>query len=260
MLIHFSKMQAQGNDFVILNLMDHELDGLDYPRLAAEICRAHFGVGADGLVLISPSLKADARMIIYNSDGSLAEICGSALRCVSQILMQRLKRDKVLIWTDAGLKSATRKGEEITVNLGTARILDRDLTVEGFTGDLVNIGNPHFVIFLPDLKDDPHLRYGPILERHLAFPASVNVHFAQVKDPGLIRMKIWENAVGATLACGTGAAATVFSGIRRGLLSPNVRVQVPGGEIGIRYTKDEDSLLLSGPVTEVFCGSYPWKI
>jgi len=259
MLIPFTKMQAQGNDFVILNYLEGDLPELDCTSLAATICDRHFGVGADGLVLILPGPEADAKMLIYNSDGSRAQMCGSALRCVSALLFKAGGKTELKISTDSGLKSAHMQAEEITVNLGAAAIIDPDITVEGFKGDLVDIGNPHFVVFLDDLEADPHLQYGARLEHHSAFATPVNVQFAQVLSPSLIRLKIWEHACGATLACGTGAASTVYAGIKKGILQDQVRVLLPGGSIRIIHEHDDNSLLLMGSVSEVFTGSFLWK-
>ncbi|MDI3504621.1 MAG: diaminopimelate epimerase [Candidatus Cloacimonadota bacterium] len=259
MLISFTKMQAQGNDFVILNYLDQAIPELDFAALAAAICKRNFGVGADGLVLIKPSLEADARMIIYNSDGSRAEMCGSALRCVSAMLGKRLDKQKLTIFTDAGLKSAVLQDENITVNLGAAQMLRSDYTVAGWQGDLIDIGNPHFVVFVDDLNSDPHLQYGAILEHHPAFATPVNVHFAKVLSPTKLQLKIWEHACGATLACGTGAAATVFAGIHKNLLSDSVDILLPGGQLHIAQDSRDGSMLLTGPVSESFTGIYKWK-
>ena len=260
MLIAFEKMQAQGNDFVILDFLAQDLPAYDYPALASAICDRHFGVGADGLVILSASDTAAARMVIYNSDGSRAEMCGSALRCVSSLLMDISAIAEPLILTDSGLKQARREGEDIIVNMGTARMLKQDFPANGFVGDLVDIGNPHYVVFCDDISEDPHLKYGAILEHHRAFPAAVNVHFVQVFSKRKMQMKIWEHACGATLACGTGASSAVYSGIRKGLLEHEVTVEVPGGTLKIIYVKETDSLLLSGPVSHVFSGDYVWKI
>lgn len=260
MLIAFQKMQAQGNDFVILDYVDHGLPGYDFPALASSICDRHFGVGADGLVTLEAVDTADARMVIYNSDGTRAGMCGSALRCVSKLLMEKLAQAEVLILTDSGLKQARRKADDIIVNLGSARIIKADFPADDFTGDLVDIGNPHYVVFCEDISDDPHLKFGARLEHHPAFPAPVNVHFVQVQSRQSIQMKIWEHACGATLACGTGAASSVYSGIRKALLDHEVAVEVPGGMLKIIYQKETDTMLLSGPVNHVFSGNYTWKI
>lgn len=260
MLIPFTKMHAQGNDFVFIDLLAEPLDLVNPEELARKICDRHFGVGADGLVLIEPTSEADARMIIFNSDGSRAEMCGSALRSVASLLFRRIKNDMLLLQTDSGLKTARVEGEDIAVNLGKAIIIHKDLKVESFIGDLVDIGNPHFIIFCADLEDDPHLRYGAMIEHHPSFAASVNVHFVEILDRQNIRMKIWENAVGATLACGTGAASSVFAGIQKDLLDAVVKVELPGGCVSIRYEQSSGDLYLIGAVSEVFTGIYQWKI
>lgn len=254
-------MQAQGNDFVILNALQHPLADLDFEALAQSMCRRRFSIGADGLVLLMPTPEADAQMIIYNNDGSRAEMCGSALRCVAQLSSLHYDKYRLQILTDSGIKSAEILPQDgiVRVNLGRARILKAAYTVESFIGDLVDIGNPHYVLWRDDLRDDPQLKYGSHLEHHPAFETPVNVHFARVLSPTQIEMKIWEHACGATLACGTGAACTVSSGIHRGLLEHDVKVLVPGGELGISYVAESGDLLLSGTVSTAFTGIFTWK-
>lgn len=261
MLIPFIKMQAQGNDFVILDAFSSQLPELPFAELARRICLRHYSVGADGLVILDRSEEADAQMIIYNSDGSRAEMCGSALRCVSKLVSEHLSKTSLKIKTDSGIKAASIKLLEgiIQVNLGSAKLLKQDLEVSPLCGDLLDIGNPHFVVWMEDLEANPQLQYGAYLEHHSAFKAPVNAHFARVISDREIEMKIWEHACGATLACGTGAACTVYSGIRKGLLEDEVLVRVPGGEIGISYQRETDDLLLSGSVSEAFTGVYEWK-
>lgn len=259
MLIAFLKMQAQGNDFVILDFLGQEIPSYDFPALASSICDRHFGVGADGLVTIQASVAADARMVIYNSDGSRAEMCGSALRCVAGLLMDKHAVAEPRIFTDSGLKQAHREADNIIVNLGTAKILEADFPAGNFVGDLVDIGNPHYVVFCDEISEDPHLKYGAALEHHPAFPASVNVHFVQVQGRDKMQMKIWEHACGPTLACGTGAASAVYSGIRKELLDNEVTVGVPGGVLKIIYQQESNTLQLCGPVSQVFSGNYTWK-
>ncbi|MCB5260467.1 MAG: diaminopimelate epimerase [Candidatus Cloacimonetes bacterium] len=258
MLIPFIKMQAQGNDFVILDTFEQQIDAIDYASLAVAVCDRHFGVGADGLVIVGASMQADARMTIYNNDGSLAEMCGSALRCVAQLLMDKLKKSSVMVQTDSGIKEAWREAKTIHVNLGVAQMIQSSMLVESFCGDLVDIGNPHFVVFTDTIQDNPHLQYGAILEHHQAFPKPVNVHFVKIHDRSNLEMKIWEHACGATLACGTGAASSVFAGIMHDLLERKVSVKVPGGKLTIEMCTD-DSLLLAGSVEESFRGIYLWK-
>lgn len=259
MLIPFKKMNAQGNDFVILDHFANQALDVDFPRLAQDICDRHFGVGADGLVILEPCADGDARMIIFNNDGTRAEMCGSALRCVSFMMMQKTHKDQVDIVTDSGLKQAKREGDFITVNLGKPELIRQKMHVDEFCGDLVDIGNPHYIVFQEDISRDPHLEHGAKLEHHPAFSRPVNVHFVQILERDIINLKIWEHACGATLACGTGAASAVFAGIQRGCLASKVAVNVPGGKIIIQATETGEMLLI-GTVSESFQGCYPWKI
>lgn len=262
MLIPFIKMQAQGNDFVILNGFESPVPSLAMCHLAEKLCSRHFGVGADGLVILEPGEGADAQMTIYNSDGSRAAMCGSALRCVSILTSQATGRKSLTINTDSGLKRATCDPEtqHVSVNLGTPRILTETMCVAGFCGDLVDVGNLHYVVYRDHLDDDPHLKHGSMLEHHKDFPTTVNVHFVRRMAAQEIQMKIWENACGATLACGTGAVASVCSGIRQGLLSSPVVVNMPGGRVEIEVLEGTGAYLLSGIVDIVFSGVYKWKI
>lgn len=252
-------MHAQGNDFVILDAFAYPLPELDYPTLARRICRLHTGIGADGLVLLFPCPEADARMVIYNSDGSRAEMCGSALRCVSGLMQQKLHIDSLTVLTDAGVKHANISPVDglIAVNLGVPRILQKNYPALGFNGDLIDVGNLHYVVWRDNLTDDPHLLYGSALEHYSGFPQPVNAHFAKLISPHEIEIKIWEHACGATLACGTGATSCVFSGISSGILLSPVKVIMPGGSVEI--TSEDATYILSGDVTLAFSGEYLWK-
>ena len=263
MQIEFLKMQAQGNDFIILEGLTEASRELDFPALARAICERRFGFGADGLVLILPSEEARARMVIYNSDGSRAEMCGSALRCLTRHLYDPQLSASFRIITDSGIKEVELLEESGAlvpkVNLGKPVIQKLNMQVDQFTGSLVNIGNPHFIVFRDDLEDKPHLLWGSFLEHHTAFENSVNVHFAKVISPNQIEMKIWENAVGETYACGTGAASTVCAGRALGLLEDRVSVQMPGGKVQISCDSNGDYHLI-GPVSFTGKGLYQWKV
>lgn len=262
MLIPFLKMHAQGNDFVILDYFAPEsfaLAKLDFSSVAEELCKPHFGIGADGLVLLMPNESCDAQMFIHNADGSTAEMCGSALRCVTWILHQKTGKKEFRVQTEAGLKTCyVNEDNTITVNLGMPSMLKSAYQVMDFTGDLVEIGNQHFIVWVNSLKDDPHLQYGSAIEHHKGFAQTVNVHFAVLLNRTAVAIKIWEKGCGATLACGTGASATVFSGIAKGLLDNEVEVLMPGGIVKINAS--ESGYLLSGEVCESFQGVYNWKI
>ncbi len=255
-------MQAQGNDFVILDGFEHNaasLKRLDLPELARQVCQRRKEIGADGLVLIEPCRTGDGQMTIYNADGSRAEMCGSALRCVASLLRIKKNRTDLSIITDSGKKFALiLPGEIISVNLGVPKVMQENLQVEGFSGDLVNIGNLHYIVWQDSLEDDPHQKYGSILELHSAFPRPVNVHFARVLSPREIEIKIWERGSGATLACGTGASCCVASGIARKLLEDKVEVQMPGGSVSIKA--GALGYHLAGEVGKPFEGQYTWKI
>ncbi|PKN72778.1 MAG: diaminopimelate epimerase [Candidatus Cloacimonetes bacterium HGW-Cloacimonetes-3] len=259
MLIPFIKMHAQGNDFVILDAFFFPLPELDYPTLARRICRLHTGIGADGLVIISPCTEADARMVIYNADGSRAEMCGSALRCISELMHKKLQTDKLTVLTDSGVKSVNISSQDalIAVNLGVPHMLRKNYPALGFVGDLIDVGNLHYVVWKDELADNPHLLYGSALELYSGFPRPVNAHFAKVISPHEIEIKIWEHACGATLACGTGAASCVFSGVNNGILLSPVKVNMPGGSVEIIL--DQAAYVLSGEVTIAFSGEYHWK-
>ncbi|MDP2172585.1 MAG: diaminopimelate epimerase [Candidatus Cloacimonadaceae bacterium] len=259
MQIPFIKMQAQGNDFVILNLLGHQEADFDAARLAKDICDRRFGVGADGLVLLLDSEIAAAKMQIFNSDGSRALMCGSALRCISRLLKELSGITEAEIATDAGIRPILIENNTVQVSLGKPFIVSPMIVVEGINGCLVNVGNHHFVCFDLPLEDDPHLHYGPVFERHPDLPSAVNTHFVRVISSEEIEIKIWERGVGATFACGTGAAACVLCGMEKGILKKRVTVNMPGGAVSIQYLESGECVL-GGEVSETFSGAYQWKI
>ncbi|MDZ4182183.1 MAG: diaminopimelate epimerase [Candidatus Cloacimonadaceae bacterium] len=258
MRIPFVKMNAQGNDFAILDIRGESEVRFDPILLAKDICDRRFGVGADGLVLLTDSAIAAARMLIYNADGSRAIMCGSALRCISSLLHKQEGITEALIETDAGIRRINISGENIKVSLGTPRLVFANVVVEELSGCLVDVGNYHFVCYGQSLEDEPHLRYGPVFEHHPDLPGAVNSHFVRVISPQEISIKIWEHGVGATIACGTGAAACVLCGRNMGILSDSVIVNMPGGAVNIAYQPDGECIL-SGTVSEAFSGEYLWK-
>lgn len=257
MLIPFIKMHAQGNDFVILDYFNHSHEQMDYPALASFVCKAHTGIGADGLVLLMPCDTADARMVIYNADGSLAQMCGSALRCVSRLMAVKLNKAKLVLQTESGLRYATVSGDEIAVDMGNPKLCEQEHEALGFVGNLVDVGNLHYVIWQDDLNGQPHITHGASLEQHYSFPHAVNVHFVKLVKPNEIQMLIWERGSGATLACGTGATACVFSGINNGKLISPVKVNMPGGSVSVYI--ENGSYNLKGEVCQVFSGEFSWK-
>ncbi len=258
MLIPFSKMQAQGNDFVILQMLHTPEITLPWQDLAKEICDRRKGVGADGLVLLLGDPNANARMLIYNSDGSHAAMCGSALRCCARLLADLRGDSKLRFATDSGILEAVIEAEEISVKLGKPQIVEDDIVLEGIEGALIGVGNHHFVSYQKELKGQ-EFEFGPLLERHSHFQDGVNVEFARVVSRKQIDMTVWERGAGATQACGTGAVATVFYGIQKGFLDSEVQVNMPGGSVSIRALEDGE-FVLAGPVEHTFNGVYTWKI
>lgn len=257
MLIPFLKMHAQGNDFVILDYFASPLPELDFPSLSRYVCKTHTGIGADGLVLLKPCEDADARMVIYNADGSLAQMCGSALRCVSFHLAGKLGKNELVLQTESGLKHAMVTGEEVSVVIGRPEFCKDQHEVMGFVGSMVDVGNVHFVVWQDDLHGQPHITHGSVIEQHDSFPHAVNVHFVKLINEHEIQMLIWERGSGATLACGTGATASVYSGIMQGKLLSPVKVNMPGGSVEV--TASDGTYYLKGGVNKVFSGEFTWK-
>lgn len=274
--MHFTKMQGLGNDYVYVDLTRERVENPS--ALAVAVSRPHFGVGADGLVLIGPSRCADFSMRIFNADGSESEMCGNATRCVGKYVYERglARRERITLETLAGIKTLyltvedgvvsrvrvdmgapVLDGKEIPTTLGTGRVLRQPLEVDGraFEVTCVSMGNPHAVIFLnEDVETFDVGRYGPLIERHAAFPHRTNVEFAQVKEAGRIRMRVWERGSGVTLACGTGACATAVAASLCGLAGRRAIVELDGGELLVEWA--EDTVYKTGPASFVFDGEW----
>jgi len=267
----FLKMHGAGNDFVILDARSRpwEIDG----KVASNIADRRTGVGCDQLILVGPPRQpgADAFMTIYNSDGSEVSACGNATRCVAWMLMAESGLGQVTIETKAGLLSASAAGEKlIAVDMGPAR-LDWDqiplasamdtLHLPMASGDLtdpvgVGMGNPHAVFFVPNAEAVALSEIGPVLEHDKLFPERTNVEVAQILSPERIRMRVWERGAGITLACGTGACATLVAAARRGLTGRKAEVVVDGGVLTIEW-RDDNHVIMTGPVALAFSGTLP---
>lgn len=262
MLIPFRKMQAQGNDFLILELLEARDYGLPLEELARDACDRRKGFGADGLVVLLGDPQADARMVIHNSDGGRAQMCGSALRCCAIILHSATGQDRLRLATDSGIREAVIQtagsGATVEVSLGSPGFLEEELIAAGVTGSLVDVGNLHFVSFRADIQGQ-ELALGPLLENHPRFPGAVNSEFVRVLSRQSIELVVWERGCGATQACGSGAVASVFTGIRKGLLDNKVLVRMPGGEVLVRQAEGGE-MLLAGCVADIGTGVYRWKI
>jgi diaminopimelate epimerase len=272
----FTKMHGIGNDYVYVNTFDQKAPG-DPAALAVRISDRHFGVGSDGLILIGPSERADARMRMFNADGSESEMCGNGVRCVAKYVFDHgiARKDRVTIETGRGVLSleitaAGGKAEQVRVDMGppileAGRIpttlpgnppTNVSVSVAGQTYlvTAVSMGNPHAVAFVGDVASVPLDSHGPLLENHPAFLRRVNVHFVQVLAPGEVRIRTWERGSGITLACGTGACAVCVAGVLVGRTERKILAHLPGGDLVLEWPSNDASVLMTGPATEVFSG------
>lgn len=276
-IMRFTKMHGAGNDYIYVDgLRDRVPDGL--PDLARRMSDRRRGVGADGLVVLRPAADADARMEMYNADGSRSEMCGNALRCIARLLFDRghVREPRIRILTDAGLRIVELEMENGAVRRARASLgaphLDRaDVPMTGPAGQVVDepfaaagrefritalsLGNPHCVAFVDDVPGLDLAAVGPAFERHPAFPARVNAHFAEVLAPDLVRCRTFERGSGETFACGTGAAAILVAGVLTGRTGRVLRCRPPGGELVASWAPDGE-LHVAGPAEEVFTGEW----
>lgn len=276
--MRFTKMHGAGNDYVYINCFDEPVPA-DIPSTAIAISDRHTGVGGDGLVLIGPSEVADARMRMFNADGSESEMCGNAIRCVAKYVSDRgiARKPELKIETGRGILTmqlftgAGGKVEQVTVNMGapileSARIpttlpgdppTNAKLDVAGVTIDVtcVSMGNPHCVTFVDEVNDDWVLRVGPQIERHPAFPRRVNAEFIQVVSRDEFLMRVWERGSGETLACGTGACASAVAGVLTGRTNRTVTAHLRGGDLKLEWAATGE-VFMTGPAAEVFSGEW----
>jgi diaminopimelate epimerase len=278
--MRFTKMHGIGNDYIYVNCFEEPLP-TDAATLARKMSDRHFGIGGDGLILICPSdTGADARMRMYNADGSEAEMCGNGIRCVAKYVYDhRIKRAETLrIQTGRGilpvdLELKGGKVDRVRVNMGqpileSAKIptrlagnppLDVPLTIDGRTLQVtaLSMGNPHCVTYVERASDDLVLGLGPKIEHSSMFPARVNVEFIEILSPQEIRQRTWERGSGETLACGTGASAVCVSGVLTGRTERRVINHLRGGDLELEWRKTDNCVYMTGPATEVFTGQWP---
>jgi diaminopimelate epimerase len=277
MNFHFSKWHGIGNDFVIVDGRKEQID--DYKQAAIEICDRHFGVGADGLVMILPSEIADFKMRIFNSDGSEAEMCGNATRCIARYLYEQklTTKTKIVIETKAGMikpEIIFKNGnfETVKVDMGEPILAAEDIPVAGFGKEqvvhkeltvldktyqitCVSMGNPHCVIFVEDINAVELEKIGPMIETQPMFPKKINVEFVEVKSKDHLRMRVWERGAGITLACGTGSCATIVAAILNEKTGRSAKIELDGGDLYVEWGED-NHVYLSGPAEEVFRAEY----
>jgi diaminopimelate epimerase len=275
----FTKMQGAGNDYVyIYGLGDTTRD---LPELARRLSNRNFGVGSDGLILIDPAGKegADFRMRMFNADGSASAMCGNGIRCVGKYVFDKghTSATDVAIATDAGVKYLTLYPEggrvkrvrvdmglpglapsEIPVNLAGERVVDYPFAVndcETVRITCVSMGNPHAVMFVPDVSDIPLERLGPEIEFHPIFPERTNVEFVEVVSPSHLKMRVWERGTGETLACGTGACASLVAAVLNGKAERRATLELLGGDLSIEWAED-GHVYMTGPAETVFEGDF----
>ncbi len=277
--MRFTKMHGLGNDYVYVDCREQKIE--DPACVAKLVSDRHFGIGADGLILILPSDQADVRMRMFNADGSEGQMCGNGIRCVAKYSYDHglSKSNPMLVETAAGIKSikltldADGKVATATVDMGKPILDARDIPVNMRqphvievpirtakhaynTMTCVSMGNPHAVIFVDDIAKVPLEQVGPEIETNPMFPNRINVHFVQVHSQSEVTMRTWERGSGVTLACGTGASAVCVAGAITKRTARVILAHLPGGDLQLEW-KDNDSVFMTGPAVEVFTGDWP---
>lgn len=292
MKLRFTKMHGLGNDFILIDCLRPEgagIEPVDLPTVARRLCHRRFGIGADQLLLLSPSGVADFRMGIFNADGSEVEMCGNGIRCVAKYIWDRgLTNKKVIgVETLAGIirpekiddlvrvdmgepvfdpekipldirrksgAGSRKPGEELKAQKSKA-VIDYPLQIDDreFKITCVSMGNPHAVIVVDNVSEYPVAYYGPLIENHQLFPKRTNVEFVEVLSRAEIMMRVWERGAGETMACGTGASASAVAAHLKGLTERDVSVRLTGGALRIEWAGD-GRVYMTGPAVEVFTG------
>jgi diaminopimelate epimerase len=273
-------MHALGNNYIYISEWEESLKDIELPDLVRQVSDVRKGIGSDGLILVSPSEVAEVRMRIFNADGSEAETCGNGLRCVAKYVYDRgyVTTSEFKIETLAGVVGVQvfpmEDGDvhRVTVDMGPAVFgpeavgylgpmpigrVETALPLPGQTslqGTMVSMGNPHFVVFVPDAKDFPVADFGPQEENHSYFPQRINVEFVSPRNREELDFRVWERGSGITFACGTGACASVAVGVAKGLLEDKVVVHLLGGDLEIEVR--EGRIWMSGEAVEIFRGEY----
>lgn len=288
--MRFTKMHGIGNDYVYVNCFTEPLPR-DPIALSVAISDRHFGVGGDGLILICRSEKADARMRMFNADGSESEMCGNGLRCVAKYVYDHglVQKPRLALETGRGvltvdLELTNDKVNRVRVNMGEP-ILDAAKIPTTLPGNppinaplqnlpdlphgwadacgldprmtCASMGNPHVTLYCDDVAKVPLEAVGPVLENAAIFPKRINVHFVQVHSPSEVTMRTWERGSGITLACGTGASAVCVCGVLSGRTERKLLAHLPGGDLELEWSAADNHVYMTGPATEVFTGEWP---
>lgn len=278
--MHFTKMQGCGNDYIYVDCFNQK-SPRDPVALSRVISDRHFGIGSDGLILICPSERADARMRMFNADGSESEMCGNGVRCVAKYVYDHglVRKPTVTVETGRGvltldLEAIGGKVESVRVNMGEP-ILESTRIPTTLAGDppvnvpltvdesrilpvtCVSMGNPHCVAFVKEITDVLVHNVGPIVENHIAFPRRTNVEFVRVNRPDDVTMRVWERGSGETMACGTGACAVAVAGVLTGRTQRILAVHLRGGDLRLEWSEADNHVYMTGPAEEVFSGEWP---
>ena len=273
----FTKMHGCGNDYIYVDGTKEILTPQEKPEVVRCLSDRHFGIGGDGVIFINPSREADFEMEMYNMDGSRAEMCGNGIRCVAKFVYDKGLTDKTSISVIScgkikylTLSIENGKVSTVRVNMGSPIFKSKDIPVisdkEEVIGDeievdgeiykmtCVSMGNPHAVVFVDEVAGLPLEKIGPLFENHVRFPKRVNTEFVKVLDENTVEMRVWERGTGETLACGTGACATVVACVLNGLTKEQVTVKLLGGNLQIQWDRESNLVYMTGPATTVFEG------
>ncbi len=276
--IHFTKMQGTGNDYIYVDCLQEAVFSLDEAEtFSKRFSDRHFGIGSDGLILIKPSQKADFFMDMYNADGSRGKMCGNGIRCVAKYVFDHglIEKNTFTIETLSGIREVSLelvagKVQRVTVNMGCPIFTPSEVPVLWSGKDMINqpvavngslynmtvlsMGNPHGVVYVRDIEKLPLETIGPLFEKHRLFPQGINTEFVEIIDDRHLRMRVWERGSGETMACGTGACATVVASVLNRFSQRQVRVMVNGGELDIHWREEDNAVIMTGAAEWVFSG------
>lgn len=277
-MIKFTKMQGLGNDYVYIYCSNCDLLTENISSLARFISDRHFGIGSDGLILISDSKIADFKMRMFNSDGTEAEMCGNGIRCVGKFVYDKglTGKTNITVETLSGIKRLELHVERgkvklVTVDMGepilepskipvisTTRDIEITAKEREFALDCVSMGNPHAVTQVDDLENFDIKKYGEVLENDKHFPQKANIEFIKIIDRKNIKLRVWERGAGETLACGTGACAAFVSCYLKGLTESKVNMELLGGTLQVEWNKENNHIYMTGPAKTVFEGEFEY--
>lgn len=275
----FTKMQGCGNDYVYVDGAREEILQEKKPEIVRRLSDRHFGIGGDGVIFVNPSDEADFEMEMYNMDGSRSEMCGNGIRCVAKFVYDKGLTNQTSISIISGgsvkyleLNVENGKVSTVKVNMGAPmlkavdipvicenpeeKVIAEKIEVCGKTYEMtcVSMGNPHAIVFMEDVKNLKIEEIGPFFENHERFPKRTNTEFIRIIDRETVEMRVWERGTGETLACGTGACATVVACVLNGLTQDEVTVKLLGGDLRIKWDRDENVVYMTGPAVTVFEG------